>query len=158
MKASAKRRAVSSSMRSGACETTIICVFFPAARISLARGGSRSKCRLVSGSFSTISSGGRGVRRAATHKRYLSVPSDNSAEESDRSSPCCCTCRSKRPFCTCTESRLRGKASSRVVARASSDRISILNQIYEVDFKGFSYGFRPGRRPHQALDALTVGI
>ena len=33
-----------------------------------------------------------------------------------------------------------------------------LNQIYEVDFKGFSYGFRPGRSPHQALDALTVGI
>jgi len=29
---------------------------------------------------------------------------------------------------------------------------------YEVDFKGFSYGFRPGRSPHQALDALTVGI
>jgi hypothetical protein len=34
----------------------------------------------------------------------------------------------------------------------------ILNQIYEVDLKGFSYGFRPGRSPHQALDALTVGI
>src|ERR1700680_3579120 len=36
--------------------------------------------------------------------------------------------------------------------------VSILNQIYEVDFKGFSYGFRPGRSPHQALDALAVGI
>jgi retron-type reverse transcriptase len=36
--------------------------------------------------------------------------------------------------------------------------VSILNQIYEVDFRGFSYGFRPGRNPHQALDALTVGI
>ena len=36
--------------------------------------------------------------------------------------------------------------------------VTILNQIYEVDFKGFSYGFRPGRSPHQALDALTVGI
>ena len=35
--------------------------------------------------------------------------------------------------------------------------MTILNQIYEVDFKGFSYGFRPGRSPHQALDALTVG-
>jgi retron-type reverse transcriptase len=34
----------------------------------------------------------------------------------------------------------------------------ILNGIYEVDFKGFSYGFRPGRSPHQALDALNVGI
>ncbi len=29
--------------------------------------------------------------------------------------------------------------------------VTILNQIYEVDFKGFSYGFRPGRGPHQAL-------
>jgi hypothetical protein len=36
--------------------------------------------------------------------------------------------------------------------------VTILNQIYEVDFKGFSYGFRPGRSPHQALDALTAGI
>jgi len=36
--------------------------------------------------------------------------------------------------------------------------VTILNQIYEVDFKDFSYGFRPGRGPHQALDALTVGI
>ena len=36
--------------------------------------------------------------------------------------------------------------------------VTILNQIYEVDFKGFSYGFRPGRGPHQALDALAVGI
>jgi RNA-directed DNA polymerase len=35
---------------------------------------------------------------------------------------------------------------------------TILNQIYEVDFRGFSYGFRPGRSPHQALDALSVGI
>jgi RNA-directed DNA polymerase len=36
--------------------------------------------------------------------------------------------------------------------------VTILNQIYEVDFRGFSYGFRPGRSPHQALDALSVGI
>jgi RNA-directed DNA polymerase len=36
--------------------------------------------------------------------------------------------------------------------------VTILNEIYEVDFKGFSYGFRPGRNPHQALDALSVGL
>ncbi len=30
--------------------------------------------------------------------------------------------------------------------------------LYEVDFRGFSYGFRPGRSPHDALDALAVGI
>ena len=36
--------------------------------------------------------------------------------------------------------------------------VTILNEIYEVDFRGFSYGFRPGRSPHQALDALSVGL
>ena len=36
--------------------------------------------------------------------------------------------------------------------------IEVLNAIYEVDFLGFSYGFRPGRNQHQALDALAVGI
>ncbi len=36
--------------------------------------------------------------------------------------------------------------------------VTILSQIYEVDFGGFSYGFRPGRSPHQALDALVVGL
>src|SRR5215468_2571238 len=36
--------------------------------------------------------------------------------------------------------------------------VTVLNEIYEVDFRGFSYGFRPGRGPHQALDALVVGI
>ncbi len=36
--------------------------------------------------------------------------------------------------------------------------VTILNEIYEADFRGFSYGFRPGRGPHPALDALNVGI
>jgi RNA-directed DNA polymerase len=35
---------------------------------------------------------------------------------------------------------------------------AVLNQIYEEDFLGFSYGFRPGRSQHDALDALWVGI
>ena len=35
---------------------------------------------------------------------------------------------------------------------------TVLNQIYEEDFLGFSYGFRPGRSQHDALDALWVGI
>jgi group II intron reverse transcriptase/maturase len=34
----------------------------------------------------------------------------------------------------------------------------VLNAIYEEDFLGFSYGFRPGRGQHDALDALVVGI
>jgi retron-type reverse transcriptase len=36
--------------------------------------------------------------------------------------------------------------------------VEVLNAIYEVDFLGFSYGSRPGRGPHDALDALSVGI
>jgi group II intron reverse transcriptase/maturase len=36
--------------------------------------------------------------------------------------------------------------------------VEVLNAIYEADFRGFCYGFRPGRSPHQALDALAVGI
>ncbi|MDH3463570.1 MAG: reverse transcriptase domain-containing protein [Acidimicrobiia bacterium] len=36
--------------------------------------------------------------------------------------------------------------------------VTVLNAIYECDFLGFSYGFRPGRGQHNALDALTVGL
>ena len=36
--------------------------------------------------------------------------------------------------------------------------VEVLNAVYEADFLGFSYGFRPGRGQHDALDALTVGI
>jgi retron-type reverse transcriptase len=36
--------------------------------------------------------------------------------------------------------------------------VEALNAIYEADFLGFSYGFRPRRGPHDALDALVVGI
>src|SRR5271166_770801 len=36
--------------------------------------------------------------------------------------------------------------------------VRVLNEIYEEDFKGFSYGFRPSRSAHDALDALTVGL
>src|ERR1035437_4544340 len=36
--------------------------------------------------------------------------------------------------------------------------VEVLNAVYETDFLGFSYGFRPGRSPHRALDALAVGI
>ncbi len=43
----------------------------------------------------------------------------------------------------------------KVVQRAT---VEVLNAVYEVDFLGFSYGFRPGRSQHNALDAVTVGI
>jgi RNA-directed DNA polymerase len=36
--------------------------------------------------------------------------------------------------------------------------VEVLNAIYEADFLGFSYGFRPGRSQHDALDALAMGI
>jgi len=36
--------------------------------------------------------------------------------------------------------------------------VMVLNAIYEEDFLGFSYGFRPGRGAHDALDALATGI
>ncbi len=39
-----------------------------------------------------------------------------------------------------------------------SATVAVLNAIYEEDFLGFSYGFRPGRGTHDALDALCVGI
>jgi len=36
--------------------------------------------------------------------------------------------------------------------------VEVVNAIYETDFLGFSYGFRPGRNPHNALDALYTGL
>jgi group II intron reverse transcriptase/maturase len=43
----------------------------------------------------------------------------------------------------------------KIVQRAT---VEVLNAIYETDFLGFSYGFRPGRGQHDALDALYVGL
>src|SRR5246127_1470306 len=43
----------------------------------------------------------------------------------------------------------------KIVQRAT---VALLNAIYEEDFLGFSYGFRPKRNQHQALDALAFGI
>jgi group II intron reverse transcriptase/maturase len=45
-----------------------------------------------------------------------------------------------------------GALEDKIVQQAT---VTILNQIYEEDFLGFSYGFRPGRSQHQALDALS---
>lgn len=43
----------------------------------------------------------------------------------------------------------------KVVQRCTAE---VLGAVFETDFLGFSYGFRPGRKPHDALDAVTVGI
>jgi group II intron reverse transcriptase/maturase len=43
----------------------------------------------------------------------------------------------------------------KIVQRAVTE---VLNAVFEADFLGFSYGFRPGRSPHRALDALAAGV
>jgi group II intron reverse transcriptase/maturase len=65
----------------------------------------------------------------------------------------------RRAFIPKADGRLRplGVASleDKILQRAV---VEVLNAIYEQDFRGFSYGFRPGRSQHDALDALAVGI
>src|SRR5665811_2236847 len=65
----------------------------------------------------------------------------------------------RRVFIPKTDGRLRplGVAAleDKILQRAV---VEVLNAVYEEDFLGFSYGFRPGRSPHDALDALTVAI
>ncbi len=66
---------------------------------------------------------------------------------------------SRRVFISKPDGRLRplGVAAleDKIVQRAV---VEVLNAVYEEDFLGFSYGFRPGRSQHNALDALAVGI
>jgi group II intron reverse transcriptase/maturase len=66
---------------------------------------------------------------------------------------------SRRVFIPKPDGRLRplGVAAleDKILQRAV---VEVVNAIYEHDFVGFSYGFRPGRSQHDALDALTVAI
>jgi len=66
---------------------------------------------------------------------------------------------SRRVYIPKTDGRQRPLAvaalEDKIVQRAVT---ALLNAIYEEDFLGFSYGFRPGRGAHDAMDALCVGI
>jgi len=66
---------------------------------------------------------------------------------------------SKRRYIAKTDGRQRplgiAALEDKIVQRAL---VEVLNAIYEEDFLGFSYGFRPGRSQHDCLDALAVGI
>src|SRR6266513_2023185 len=57
--------------------------------------------------------------------------------------------------CRDYEQHLERNLEDLIVQRATA---AVLSAIYEEDFLGFSYGFRPGRSTHDAMDALMVGI
>ena len=65
----------------------------------------------------------------------------------------------RRVFIPKADGRLRPRGvaalEDKILQRAV---VEVLNAVYEEDFLGFSYGFRPRRSPHDALDALSVGI
>jgi len=65
----------------------------------------------------------------------------------------------RRAYIPKTDGRMRPIGimvlEDKIVQRAVTE---VLNAIYEGDFLGFSYGFRPGRSAHQALDILSAGL
>ncbi len=66
---------------------------------------------------------------------------------------------SRRAYIAKADGRLRplgiAALEDKILQRAV---VEVLAAVYETDFLGFNYGFRPGRSPHDALDALATGI
>lgn len=66
---------------------------------------------------------------------------------------------SKRAYIPKADGRLRPLGMAAVEDKIVQHALAaVVSQIYEADFLGFSYGYRPGRSQHDALDALVVGI
>ena len=66
---------------------------------------------------------------------------------------------SRRVFIPKTDGRLRPLGIAALEDKlVQAAVVEVMNAIYEVDFLGFSYGFRPKRSQHHALDALAYGI
>jgi group II intron reverse transcriptase/maturase len=66
---------------------------------------------------------------------------------------------SKRAYIPKADGRLRPLGIAALEDKIVQHAVGVvLSQVYEADFLGFSYGFRPGRSPHDALAALVVGI
>lgn len=66
---------------------------------------------------------------------------------------------SRRVFIAKTDGRQRPLGVASLEDKVlQSAVVEVMNAVYEADFMGFSYGFRPGRSQHNALDAVAVGI
>src|SRR5260370_900517 len=91
---------------------------------------------------------GRGESDSAIVAGQPTNKAERSASEPSRPRSMPTPDRGQRPIAVAA---LEGK----IVQRATA---AVLSAIYEEDFLGFSYGFRPGRGTHDAMDALLVGI
>ena len=118
------------------------------------------RCRPPAGGLLGVEAQGRAWGNGVTWKDYgqdleetfgICIP--GSIAGADRARP------SRRVYIRKPDGR-RGPPRDRSLVDKLLQRavVEVLNAIYETDFLGFSHGFRPGRSPHDALDALAVGL